>query len=239
MPNTYFQFKQFTIHQDRCAMKVCTDACLLGAWVAEKLTGHLANTKNILDIGAGTGLLSLMLAQKSSAFIDSVELEESAALQAAENMAASPWKNRCRVIQGDIKTIALERKYDCIISNPPFYQADLKSPDSAKNRAMHSEALGLDELIIAIQKNLQPMGYFALLLPYQREAECLNLCAQKGYVCAERIRVKQTAAHPFFRSMLLFSKEGAELSTGTLIIRENRGYGPEFTALLKDYYLYL
>jgi len=111
MSNTYFRFKQFTIHQDRCAMKVCTDACLFGAWLAEKVNGWQLADISILDLGAGTGLLSLMLAQQNTARIDAVELDENAAEQAAENFDTSPWRNRLQVIQGDIRTVHLGKKY--------------------------------------------------------------------------------------------------------------------------------
>ena len=131
MSNTYFQFKQFTIHQDKCAMKVCTDACMLGAWTAGKLGGSGIN--NILDIGCGTGLLSLMLSQKINASIDAVEIDADAAKQAGENISASPWAANIRVIHTSLQEFMPKKKYDLIICNPPFYENDLRSEHENKN----------------------------------------------------------------------------------------------------------
>ena len=128
MSNSYFQFKQFIIHQDRCAMKVTTDACLFGAWVAEEDKSEKIITKNVLDIGTGTGLLSLMYAQKNSlANIDAIEIDEDAYIQAKENVAASPFAERINIIHDDIKRFTFSKKYDCIISNPPFYEKEIRS----------------------------------------------------------------------------------------------------------------
>src|SRR5258705_6346666 len=149
MANSYFKFKQFTIHQDRCAMKVTTDACLFGAWVAIEAGILESEDGSILDIGAGTGLLSLMLAQKTNVSIDSVEIDEAAAKQARENADASPWKERIFVMPGDAKYMAytLCKNFDIIISNPPFYENELASPDHHKNIAHHDGGLLLDELL--------------------------------------------------------------------------------------------
>jgi tRNA1Val (adenine37-N6)-methyltransferase len=139
MANSFFQFKQFIIHQDRCAMKVTTDACLFGAWVAKEVGGQKSEVETILDIGTGTGLLSLMLAQKTNATIDSVEIDEAAAEQAQENANASLWKDRIFVMPGDAKDMAYTfcKNFDIIISNPPFYENELTSSDHQKNLAHH------------------------------------------------------------------------------------------------------
>src|SRR5882724_12429409 len=122
MSNHFFQFKQFTIHQDHCAMKVTTDASLFGAWAEESVRSREPGVRNILDIGTGTGLLSLMLAQRINADIDAIEIDEAAAEQAIENTEASAWKERITVINADAKNYSFPKKYDCIISNPPFYE---------------------------------------------------------------------------------------------------------------------
>ncbi|MBL7730209.1 MAG: methyltransferase, partial [Chitinophagaceae bacterium] len=139
MSNTCFKFKQFLINQDRCAMKVTTDACLFGAWVAERLRNAEGNC---LDIGTGTGLLSLMLAQKAAGiFTVAVEIDADCAEQARENIEASPWKQQVVVKEADILQYTPANQYDFIISNPPFYQDDLKSPDTRKNVAHHDHGL--------------------------------------------------------------------------------------------------
>jgi tRNA1Val (adenine37-N6)-methyltransferase len=239
MSNSYFQFKQFTVHQERCAMKVCTDACLFGAWIAEKIKSKESAVKNILDIGAGTGLLSLMLAQKSEADIDAVEIDESAVQQATDNTEASPWANRMQLIQGDIRTIHLGRKYDLIISNPPFFENNLRSHDIKRNLALHSDMLGLDELIRIARANLSDHGSFAVLLPYERKDECVAIAHANGLYLSERADVRQSDKHSYFRSMLQFSTRSNSVVTGEISIREGNNYSSAFVKLLKDYYLHL
>ena len=129
--NTYFQFKQFTVHQECCAMKVSTDACLFGAWLAQRGIGHRA-----LDIGGGTGLLSLMLAQASTLYIDAIELEQDCFAQMKNNIQASPWAERICCLQGDVRHFAFTNSYDFIFSNPPFYEKQLPSPNPSINAAM-------------------------------------------------------------------------------------------------------
>ena len=172
MSNSYFQFKQFIIQQDRSAMKVTTDACLFGAWAAQEVKSKNEKVKNILDIGAGTGLLSLMFAQKnSSAIIDTIEIDNDAYEQAKENVAASPFSDRINIINGDVKTFSFSKKYDVIISNPPFYENEIKSLNEKKNIAHHHSGLLLEELINIIKLNLAPSGDFYLLLPFKRNKE--------------------------------------------------------------------
>src|SRR5688572_28253839 len=158
MPNSYFKFKQFTVNRDRAAMKVTTDACLFGAWAARSARQSAVGQSgspgihHVLDIGTGTGLLSLMMAQQINAEIDAIELDEDAFEQAQQNMASSPWHDNLFVIQGDAKDMAyvLGKEYDIIVSNPPFYENELESPDLKKNRAHHSAGLSLDELLSII-----------------------------------------------------------------------------------------
>jgi tRNA1Val (adenine37-N6)-methyltransferase len=239
MSNTFFQFKQFTIHQEHCAMKVCTDACLFGGWMGEKVKNQKSKIKNILDVGAGTGLLSLMLAQESNARIDAVEIDEQAAMQAADNMESSPWKERLQVIEGDIRQLHLGRKYDLVITNPPFFENNLKSPDGKRNLALHSESLSLEELTGVVQKELAADGAFAILLPYERKDECISLAASIGLFPEEIVTVKQSELHGFFRVMIWFEKKQATTVENTVSIRDGNAYSPAFATLLKDYYLYL
>ncbi len=241
MSNHYFQFKQFTIQQDKCAMKVCTDACLFGAFVANEIQANEQDAiKNILDIGSGTGLLSLMLAQKLHAAIDTVEIDTPAFEQAKENIAQSLYKEKIKIFNADIVQFSTEKKYDYIISNPPFFEADLKSGNEKKNAAKHDTALTLQELLHNADRLLSTTGFFAVLLPYHRsnyfeeEAEKLNFHLNK------KISVKQTPKHDFFRAILIFYKTKTTANQSTLTIKNEEGkYTDEFTNLLKDYYLYL
>jgi len=240
MSNTYFQFKQFTVHQDKTAMKVTTDACLFGAWVAGS---QQPGASSLLDIGTGTGLLALMLAQENNSSINAIEIDKDAFEQASANVATSPWKERIQVIHGDAKAFAFPGKYDAIISNPPFYEKELKGDDTKKNTAHHDEGLLLPELLKIIKDLLEPNGHFYLLLPYKRNEEVRKLLVEQELVLEQITFVKQTVNHDYFRMMIAGKLNTAEL-TETLIdeiaIKDEKGdYTPAFKALLKDYYLHL
>jgi tRNA1Val (adenine37-N6)-methyltransferase len=237
MANNFFRFKQFLIRQEKSGMKVCTDACLFGAWSANRI----GTAARILDIGGGTGLLILMLAQKSQASIDGIEIEPNAHKEAMENIEASPWKERCRVFSGDVRIHHFNDPYDFIISNPPFYEASLKAGTAARNLAMHSEELKLEELLQAIDRNLSPTGEFAVLLPYARSGYFENLAVNAGFALVEQVDIRQAPGHDYFRSILHFSRRNARASIFTSLTIEmaDKKYSPEFVELLKDYYLYL
>src|SRR5689334_11682345 len=144
MPNEFFCFKQFTIHQQYCAMKVCTDACLFGAWTASAITNEQLPAGLILDIGAGTGLLSLMLGQQlNNSIIHAIEIDAVAAQQAGDNFAASSWSEQLHVYNTAIQSFSPAQQYDFIITNPPFFQNDLASPNAQRNLALHSHQLSL------------------------------------------------------------------------------------------------
>lgn len=218
-------------------MKVCTDACLFGAWVADHFKRQLQHPDSILDIGAGTGLLSLMLAQKlPDARIDAVELEEAAALQAAENAEASPWSDRVQILQGDIRNLHLGKLYDYILSNPPFYANDLKSPSITRNLALHSEALQLPDLFTKAVSLLAPHGKLSLLLPAVRESETLSIAATHQLWPENIISVQPSTTHAPFRVILVFGREKREPNKTTICIREGTNYSKAFQLLLSDYY---
>jgi tRNA1Val (adenine37-N6)-methyltransferase len=243
MANSYFNFKQFAIHQDNCAMKVCTDACLFGALVADYKT-HLPTaglSSHCLEIGTGTGLLSLMIAQKNNALtIDAVEIDRAAAAQAAENIAASPWADRIQVFNEDIITFNTNKKYDCIVSNPPFFEGDLQSADESKNDAKHDTSLNFSELLQVINKYLHPQGFFAVLLPYHRVEYFIEEAKKTGLFLCKQILVKHTLKHNFFRGILFFTRKETEAQILEIVIRDGEhNYTPEFAAVLKDYYLFL
>lgn len=253
MPNNYFQFKQFTIQQEKAALKVSTDSCLFGAWIAEEVqntkyevrtesrslaTHHLPLT--ILDIGAGTGLLMLMLAQKCDALIDGIEIDEPSYQQAKENLEASSWKERLQLFHADVKLFSFTKKYDLILSNPPFYEGDLNATSTNRNVAMHDAGLKLDELVAIVAANLTEEGSFAVLLPHTRSTYMVELANAVDLYLQKHVRVKQTVKHGYFRSMMLFSRMKTEPVVEELAIKDgNNQYTNEFIRLLKDYYLYL
>lgn len=221
-------------------MKVCTDACLFGAWITACLQHKKILPKNILDIGTGTGLLSLMLAQKTSATIDAIEIQSAAAVQAKENFDASPWKDRLSVFSADILHYNVQTKYELIIVNPPFFEDDLLSADANKNMAKHAGSLSLQELIKIIARHLSEDGLAAVLLPYHRSAFFETKALAQRLFTIEKLLVKQTPKHLPFRTMLLCSKKEKTLQQSSIIIHNNeRQYSSEFIALLKDYYLKL
>lgn len=244
MRNTFFQFKEFAVHQHYSGMKVCTDSCLFGAWVANTISLHSDTEKGtvtpskFLDIGTGTGLLALMLAQKSIAEIQAVEIEQNAFSQAKENFAASPWADRVKAIHSDIKEFNPSEKFDLIISNPPFFENDLKSAIHHKNLAKHQDGLRLKDLLISLENLLTEYGKFALLLPFHRYSEVIFLAENQGFFLEEKILVRQTPKHDYFRAMLFFSRKKEHVESGEIIIKNEEGlYSKEFEFLLRDYYL--
>ena len=244
MPNTYFQFKQFTINQQHAAMKVCTDACLFGAWAAEKISVQAFTQKEnkiqVLDIGTGTGLLSLMLAQKINALYTAVEIDIPAFEEAMQNIAASLWSNRIELIRDDIKTICFSKQFELIISNPPFFEKDLQSIHPKKNTAKHDASLTLQQLLYVIENTLAANGKAAILLPYHRLAECTTLIKSNNFYISHLLNIQQTPHHPFFRFSLIFQKEKTNMLEEKISIRnQSNDYSERFTALLKDYYLHL
>ena len=222
-------------------MKVCTDACLFGAWVAHQISISNTEIKTVLDIGAGTGLLSLMLAQKIDAYIDAVEVDELAALQAKQNFEDSPWNERLRIYQSSIQKFVSEDKYDVIISNPPFFQNSLRSNNETKNVAKHATALSFTTLTEIVDRFLKTTGRFCILLPYQEFKNFEEIAAGKNLTIKERVNVQQTPGHSYFRTMGIFVKGSAPITTtDTLVIKNKEGqYTSEFARLLQDYYLYL
>jgi tRNA1Val (adenine37-N6)-methyltransferase len=235
MPNDYFQFQQFQVQQGNSAMKVCTDACIFGAWMAKQLQDC---TGNLLDIGTGTGLLSLLVAQKNQLQITAIELDEAAALEAAGNFKQSPWQKRLEVIQVDIRDYSADVPFDYIISNPPFYDNDLRSGNEQRDIAMHSKELKLEALISSIPRLLQPAGKWAVLLPEHRRAFTIELANQSGWFLEKQLLVSQRMGVVPFRCCLLFSKrDDLFIETETLHIRESEAYSAGMRALLSDYYL--
>jgi len=221
-------------------MKVCTDSCLFGAWIASAIEDKNISAETILDIGTGTGLLSLMLAQKTNAGIDAVEIDTNAFEQASQNVNASSWNNQIKIFNADIKKWNPPLKYDLIISNPPFYENDLLPENKTKNVAKHSAALSLEELIVIAKKLLNEDGTFAMLLPWHRTKLFENISAEHAFFIKEKMEVKQTPSHNYFRTMLILQQKETTQSKSELVIKNSENkYSDEFKDLLKDYYLYL
>lgn len=233
-----FRFKQFTIHQDRTAMKVCTDACVLGAYadVAETIDAPV----RILDIGTGTGLLALMTAQRNpQATVDAVEVDEGAFSQAAENAAASPFADRVRVWHGRIQDFTTTLPYDRILTNPPFYTNHLRPPDAAVNRALHADELPFPELLEAVGRLLKPDGQWWVLLPPYETDNLTSLAAAADLTPFWQLHLRHNDQKPVLRTITGFAYDRTTVVSGTLTLHESDGktYTPAFRALLRDFYL--
>ncbi|MCH4822000.1 methyltransferase [Gramella lutea] len=240
MSNKPFKFKQFSIDQDRCAMKIGTDGVLLGAW--SSLEHH---PESILDIGTGTGLIALMLAQRSDAeLIDALEIEENAYEQAVENFEKSDWGDRlfCYHAGFDefVEEMQDEEEYDLIISNPPFYSEDYKSGIENRDQARFADALPLEELIKGASLLLSEKGHFDIIIPFTEETKGIEL-AKKNRLFPVRItRVKGTENSPIKRSLISFGFENVEPEIDELILEISRhNYTEDFKELVKDFYLNL
>lgn len=240
MPNPYFQFKQFTIYHDRCAMKVTTDGCLFGAWVARHLSTSAAEGK-LLDIGTGTGLLSLMIAQQNNLAVDAVEIDPGAAAQAAENVAFSPFRDKISIHCHNILQYSPAVPYNVIVSNPPFYEKEISGEQDARNLAHHSTELKLAQLLQYIHDHLIDEGQAYLLLPAKRSEEIRRLLGKAGLHIKEGVTVQQTPRHEPFRLMLCLNRKPVKDPVQeTIVIRNEEGqYTVAFSALLSPYYLYL
>ncbi|MEO6404715.1 MAG: methyltransferase [Ferruginibacter sp.] len=238
MANQFFRFKQFTIQQQMTAMKVCTDSCILGAWTAKDLQTRYPSIKNILDIGTGTGLLALMLAQKTTADITAIEIDKHEVEQAKENFAGSPWNEKIDLVNIRLQDFFPLTQFDCIISNPPFYENDLPSADERKSEAKHDTSLTLSELSSGIRRLLAPTGIAYVLLPRHRYQEMKHVALIDGLHEVNALHIRQSPTHDFFRSIIILGREPLpQPSISELIIHdEQRNYTRAFIDIMKDYY---
>ncbi len=231
-----FQFKKFTVQQDRCAMKIGTDGVLLGAW-----TPITNNPISILDIGTGTGIIALMLAQRSNAEqIDALEIDEEAYEQAVDNFENSPWSNRLFCFHAGLDEFIdePEDEYDLIVSNPPFYTDDYKSDNEQRDLARFTDAMPFEDLIEAADLLLSENGIFAVIIPFKEEENFLNIAATYELFPFKITHVKGTPTTEIKRSLLAFSRnESVIFPIDELIIETARHiYTPEYIALTKEFY---
>ena len=236
-----FTFKQFQVNQDRCAMKIGTDGVLLGAW-----TPLINNPFNVLDIGAGTGILSLMLAQRSNAapnnvgIIDAIEIDEDAYEQCVENFEASPWGDKLFCFHAGLDEFVdePEDEYDLIISNPPFYTDDYKTDNTSRDLARFEDALPFEELIEAAAILLSDNGIFSVIIPFKEEERFVSLCKELDLFPLKITRVKGTPTSEIKRSLLAFCRMEQTPLIDELVIEISRhNYTPEYIELTKEFYL--
>lgn len=239
MANDWFEFKQFRIQQDRCAMKVSTDACIQGTVAAAYSAEHHA--RRALDIGAGTGLLSLMMAQQNkNLHIDALELDEAAYGQANENCQASPWADRIRVRHTALQDFVPEEAYDFIVCNPPFFHNQLQAARQQRNQARHSVTLTKEELATATAQLLTPQGQCCIMYPAQEWEAWQEAAQQQGLYAQHLLYVKPTADKTPNRIIGRYGREAVTLPTEELVIySEPKIYTDAFRQLMQPFYLRL
>jgi len=215
-------------------MKVGTDAVLLGSWVDPKSAEH------IRDIGTGTGLIALMLAQKSPAEIDAVDIDENACRQAEENFNSSPWAGRVHIFHQSFQEFSTTTKlqYDLVVSNPPYFHHASKPPEEARLNARHNDQLSFIELAEGVKKILNSSGRFCLILPSKEGFEFMDLAQSKGLFCHEMIRVKTKADKNEKRLLMEFGFQFGLLNDRELVIQEeDSSYTPDYIEMTKEYFL--
>lgn len=233
MPQPYFQFKQFTVWHDKCAMKVGTDGVLLGAWTP------VDSAKRILDVGTGTGLVALMLAQRAAkASIIALEIDRDAAIQAQENVERSPWKERIEVMQADFNDYHSSLKYDLIVSNPPYFVDSLESPDRKRTCARHNGNLTYEELLKGAAALLSAQGIFTLVIPAEAAGCVTELAARQALYPSRQLWVITKVNDQPKRTLISFTFEKQECHTEYLLTEIARHqYSGEYIRLTKDFYL--
>lgn len=234
--NKPFNFKRFSINQDKCAMKIGTDGVLLGAWANIE---H--NPNSVLDIGAGTGVISLMLAQRSSSeIIDAIEIDENAYEQCVENFEDSPWSDRLFCYHASLQEFSeeVEDKYDLIVSNPPFYSGKYKTNNSQRDLARFSDAMPFEHLIKSISKLLSKEGRFSVIIPFKEEVDFIALASKVNLFPNKILRIKGNPTTEIKRSLLEFTFRENDIKTNELIIEtERHQYTQDYINLTKDFYL--
>ena len=236
MANGSFSFKQFTIRQDLCAMKVGTDGTLLGAWAQ--------GGSRVLDIGTGTGLIALMMAQRfPSAQISGIDIDEAACMQAQANVAASPFSGQVTILHADLQTFAkgteANERFDAIVSNPPFFEESLVCPDNQRTLARHTVQLSYSMLMACVSQLLTDDGEFSVVIPSECQSRLESEAHLAGFFKSRECRVRTTPRKPVRRCLLAFRKhsvEALELTEGVIEVAPKER-SPWYVELTKDFYL--
>lgn len=229
-----FRFKQFSVSDEGCAMKLGTDAVLLGSWINPE------RASTILDIGTGCGILALMMAQKSKAEITAVEIHAESAAAATVNCMNSPWSSRLTIVESSFQDFVLECNdtYDLIITNPPYFIDSLKAPSKERNLSRHYDSLRRDELLEGVNLLLTDDGVFSLILPYEQEHEFIQKAFIKGLYIQEILHIRTKPDQPFTRTCLSLSREKREPKVTELDVRDSQGqYTNSYLALTRAFYL--
>jgi tRNA1Val (adenine37-N6)-methyltransferase len=230
-----FHFKQFSLSDDRTAMKVGTDAVLLGSWVA------INQVNSILDVGTGSGILALMMAQRFLTWIDAVEIDAATAEEASQNFALSPWTDLLHIHAAPFQDFATHENlsYDLIISNPPFFTNALKPPEQERCKARHDDLLPVDELLYGVNQLLSDSGKLAIIIPFESGNTWTKKASIFGLVPTRRATVIPRQGKPSSRLMLEFQRfPGSLIQDETILIRNLDGsYSDQYKKLTSDFYL--
>lgn len=228
-----FRFKQFEIRQEKSAMKAGTDSILLGAWTKSR------NCRDILDIGTGTGVLCLMLAQKCDAFITGVEADKESAREACDNVFNSPWKNRIEIYHAKLQEFFPLHKFDHIVTNPPYFQNSLKAPDKQRTLARHNVSLTQEDILAFTSRYLLPEGKISVIWPVAEGETFIELAKTYDLYCYRKTYVRPNNEKPPHRLLLELGFGQAEPITGELTIETEKRhiYTEEYKEITKDFYL--
>ena len=231
---THFHFKQFSVRHDRCAMKVGTDAVLLGAWV------DVSNAATILDIGTGSGVIALMLTQRTShsTIVEAVEIEKNSAEQAIENVNNSPWSSRIQIHQVAIQDYLPAGRFDLIVTNPPYFNNSLLPPDKDRHLVRHTSSLSYDDLLSSVSRLLTPDGRFNLILPYQEALLFTESARQDQLSCTRRYHFKTRKEKPVERTLLEFRMNARPVDEGEILLYDQAlEWSTSYRNLISEFYI--
>jgi tRNA1Val (adenine37-N6)-methyltransferase len=234
MANNFFSFKQFTVYQDKCAFKVGTDGVLLGA------CSNVSNVRRIMEIGTGTGLIALMLAQRSEAEIVAIEPDYESFTQACENVSSSIWRDRIKIINSNLQDYyPSDKKFDLIVTNPPYFIDSLKNPDYRKSSARHDDSLSHADLLEGITRLLEKDGLVQTIMPYTEGTVFIAEAQEYGLFCNSMIKIRPLPSGEIRRLILGFNRKRSGMSERFLTIERGKRYEftDEYINLTKDFYL--
>lgn len=233
MQNVSFKFKEFSISQDICPMKISTDSVLIGAWAS------VGSTASILDIGTGSGIIALMLAQRSNGIIDAIDMDEHACSQAKDNFSKSKWKNRVNIFQSSLQNFFPDKKYDVIVSNPPYFPLPNSHKEKERTHGKYTHALSFVELAEGVIRLLSAKGSFYVIFPVHEGAFFTNEAEKRKLFLTDYVWVKTTNRKKFPKRILMkFELDEKPINDNKLfVIQNDTGYTNEYKELTKDYYL--
>jgi tRNA1Val (adenine37-N6)-methyltransferase len=234
MANDHFSFKQFKIYQDKAAFKVGTDGVLLGA------SADINGVKRILEVGSGTGLIAIMLAQRCDAQIVTIEPDQDSFIQASDNVKLCKWSSRIKVVNSDLKNYdPVNEKYDMIVTNPPYFNCSLKNTDPRKSAARHNDSLTSDELLNGVSRLMEDRGRFQLIMPYVEGNVFIAEAQQYGFYCNNILKIKPLPSAEIRRLILTLSRQRSGMNERFLTIEHGgrHEFTEEYINLTKDFYL--